>query len=85
LVVSFRSAGYAAVDAAAVAEGMATPADEADLADVLARDFVECRRGSTLYLFEPSLGGVLFVHGSFVTVRRWSPRHRVRTTLRLTA
>ena len=85
LVVSYRSAGYAAVDAAAVAEGMATPADEADLADVLAREFVECQRGSTLYLFEPSLGGVLFVHGSFVTVRRWSPRHRVRTTLRLTA
>ena len=43
------------------------------------------RRGSTLYLFEPSLAGVLFVHGSFVTVRRWSPRHRVRTTLRFSA
>jgi len=85
VVVSYRSAVYAAVDAGAVAEGDASRADEVDLADVLARDFVECRRGSTLYLFEPSLGGVLFVHGSFVTVRRWSPRHRVRTTLRLSA
>ena len=74
-----------AVDAGAVAEGDATRGDEVDLADVLARDFVECRRGSTLYLFEPSLGGVLLVHGSFVTVRRWSPRHRVRTTLRVSA
>jgi hypothetical protein len=83
VVVSYRSAGYAAVDAGAVAAGDATPGDEVDLADVLARDFVECRRGSTLYLFEPSLGGVLSVHGSFVTVRRWSPRHRVRTTLRV--
>jgi len=85
VVVSYRPAGYVAVDAGAVAEGAATRGDEVDLADVLARDFVECRRGSTLYLFEPSLGGVLFVHGSFVTVRRWSPRHRVRTTLRVSA
>jgi len=85
VVVSYRPAGYVAVDAGAVAEGAATRGDEVDLADVLARDFVECRRGSTLYLFEPSLGGVLLVHGSFVTVRRWSPRHRVRTTLRLSA
>jgi hypothetical protein len=85
VVIGYRSAGYVAVDAGVVAEGYATRADEVDLADVLARDFVECRRGSTLYLFEPSLGGVLFVHGSFVTVRRWSPRHRVRTTLRLSA
>src|SRR5512139_54906 len=85
VVISYRSAGYVAVDAGVVAEGGATQGDEVDLADVLARDFVECRRGSTLYLFEPSLGGVLFVHGSFVTVRRWSPRHRVRTTLRVSA
>jgi hypothetical protein len=83
VVVSYRPAGYLAVDAGLVAGGDATRGDEMDLADVLARDFVECRRGSTLYLFEPSLGGVLLVHGSFVTVRRWSPRHRVRTTLRL--
>ncbi len=85
VVIGYRSAGYVAVDAGVVAEGGATQGDEVDLADVLARDFVECRRGSTLYLFEPSLGGVLFVHGSFVTVRRWSPRHRVRTTLRVSA
>jgi hypothetical protein len=85
VVISYRSAGHVAVDAGVVAEGYPTRVDEVDLADVLARDFVECRRGSTLYLFEPSLGGVLLVHGSFVTVRRWSPRHRVRTTLRLSA
>jgi hypothetical protein len=85
VVVSCRPAGYVAVDAGVVSEGDAERGDEVDLADVLARDFVECRRGSTLYMFEPSLGGVLFVHGSFVTVRRWSPRHRVRTTLRLSA
>ena len=83
VVVSYRPAGYVAVDAGLVAEGDATGGDEVDLAHVLAKDFVECRRGSTLYLFEPSLGGVLLVHGSFVTVRRWSPRHRVRTTLRI--
>ncbi len=85
VVVSYRSSGYVAVDAGAVAEGHATWSDEVDLADVLGRDLVECRRGSTLYLFEPSLGGVLFVHGAFVTVRRWSPRHRVRTTLRFSS
>ena len=83
VVVSYRRAGYVAVDAGIVAEGGATGADELELADALARDFVGCRRGSTLYLFEPSLGGVLSVHGSFVTVRRWSPRHRVRTTLKV--
>ena len=85
VVINYRSEGYVAVDAGIVAEGEATRGDEVDLADVLARDFIGCRRGSTLYLFEPSLGGVLFVHGSFVTVRRWSPRHRVRTTLRVSA
>jgi hypothetical protein len=85
VVVSYRATGYAAVDAGVVAEGYAGRGDEVDLADVLAQDFLECRRGSTLYLFEPSLGGVLSVHGSFVTVRRWSPRHRVRTTLRVFA
>ena len=83
VVLSYRPAAYVAVDAGVAAEGYVTAADEVDLADVLARDFVECRRGSTLYLFEPSLAGVLFVHGSFVTVRRWAPRHRVRTTLRI--
>jgi hypothetical protein len=83
VVLSYRPAGYVAVDAGLAAEGNATRGDEADLTDVLAREFVEGRRGSTLYLFEPSLGGVLFVHGSFLTVRRWSPRHRVRTTLRI--
>ena len=83
VVVSYRPTGYVAVDAGLVAGGDATRADEVDLADVLAKDFVEGRRGSTLYLFEPSLGGVLSVHGSFVTVRRWSPRHRVRTTLKI--
>ncbi len=83
VVVSYRPTGYVAVDAGLVAQGDATRGDEVDLADVLAGEFVECRRGSTLYLFEPSLGGVLLVHGSFVTVRRWSPRHRVRTTLRI--
>jgi hypothetical protein len=85
VVVSYRPAGYVAVDAGLVAGGEAARGDEVDLAEVLARDFVEGRRGSTLYLFEPSLGGVLLVHGSFVTVRRWSPRHRVRTTLRISA
>ncbi len=85
VVISYRPEGYVAVDAGVVAEGEATRVDEVDLADALARDFIGCRRGSTLYLFEPSLGGVLFVHGSFVTVRRWSPRHRVRTTLRVSA
>lgn len=85
VVVSFRPTACVCVDAGVVAERGATPADERDLADVLARDFVEGRCGSTLYLFEPSLGGVLLVHGSFVTVRRWSPRHRVRTTLRISA
>ncbi|HSD29560.1 MAG TPA: hypothetical protein VLL75_19815 [Vicinamibacteria bacterium] len=85
VVIGYRPAGFVAVDAGVVAEGYATPGDEVDLADGLARDFVECRRGSTLYLFEPSLGGVLSVHKSFVTVRRWSPRHRVRTTLRVSA
>ncbi len=83
VVVSYRPAGHVAVDAVLVAEEGATRADEVDLADALAGEFVECRRGSTLYLFEPSLGGVLLVHGSFVTVRRWWPRHRVRTTLRV--
>ena len=83
VVIRYGPAACAAVDAAVVAETDATPADELDLADVLGRDFVLGRRGSTLYLFEPSLGGVLLVHGSFVTVRRWSPRHRVRTTLRI--
>jgi hypothetical protein len=85
VVINYRSEGYVAVDAGLVAEREATRNDEVDLADVLSRDFIGCRRGSTLYLFEPSLGGVLFVHGSFVTVRRWSPRHRVRTTLRVSA
>jgi hypothetical protein len=74
-----------AVDATAVAEALVGSADEMDLGDVLAREFLECRRGSTLYLFEPSLGGMLLVHGSFVTVRHWAPRHRVRTTLRVSA
>jgi hypothetical protein len=83
VVVNCRPTGYVAVDAGVVAAGGARPDDEVDLADALGRDFIGCRRGSTLYLFEPSLGGVLFVHGSFVTVRRWSPRHRVRTTLRV--
>jgi hypothetical protein len=83
VVVSYRPAGYPAADAGLVAAGDATGVHELDLAEVLAGDFLDGRRGSTLYLFEPSLGGVLFVHGSFVTVRRWSPRHRVRTTLRI--
>ncbi len=85
VVVNYRSEGYVAVDAGVAAEREATRDDEVDLADVLSREFLGCRRGSTLYLFEPSLGGVLFVHGSFVTVRRWSPRHRMRTTLKLSA
>jgi hypothetical protein len=85
VVISYRSAGYVAVDAGVVAEGEVARDDEVDLADVLAWDFVGCRRGHTVYLFEPSLGGVLSVHGSFLTVRRWSPRHRVRTTLRVSA
>jgi hypothetical protein len=85
VIVHYGSAGYVAVDATAVAEALVGSADEMDLADVLAQEFLECRRGSTLYLFEPSLGGVLLVHGSFVTVRRWAPRHRVRTTLRVSA
>ena len=85
VVVSCRPTGYVAADAGVGADGYATRSDEVDLAEVLAGDFLECRRGSTLYLFEPSLGGVLSVHGSFVTVRRWSPRHRVRTTLKVLA
>jgi hypothetical protein len=83
LVINYRPEGYVAVDAVLVAEGEATRNSEVPLADALSEGFIGCRRGSTAYLFEPSLGGVLLVHGSFLMVRRWSPRHRVRTTLRL--
>jgi hypothetical protein len=83
VVVNYRPEGYVAVDARLVAEGEATRDSEVSLADALAEDFVGCRRGSTAYLFEPSVGGVLLVHRSFLTVRRWSPGHRIRTTLRL--
>jgi hypothetical protein len=83
VVINYRSEGYVAVDASLVAEGEATRNSEMPLADALAEDFIGCRRGSTAYLFEPSVGGVLLVHGSFLTVRRWLPRHRIRTTLRV--
>ena len=83
VVINYRPEGYVAVDARLVAEGGATRNSEVPLADALAEDFIGCRRGSTAYLFEPSVGGVLLVHGSFLMVRRWLPRHRVRTTLRV--
>lgn len=83
VVVSYQPGGYVAVDARLVADGEATRGSEVPLADTLVEDLVGCRRGSTAYLFEPSVGGVLLVHGSFVTVRRWSPGHRIRTTLRV--
>jgi hypothetical protein len=83
VVIHYRPEGYTSVDARLVAEGEATRSSEVPLADALVEDFIACRRGSTAYLFEPSMGGVLSVHGSFLMVRRWSPRHRIRTTLRL--
>lgn len=55
VVVTYRPEACVSVDAGVVAQGSVTPADERDLGDVLGRDFVEGRRGSTLYLFEPSL------------------------------
>jgi hypothetical protein len=83
VVINYRPEGYVAVDAGLVAEGEATRDSEVPLADALAEDFIDCRRGSTTYLFEPSVGGLLLVHGSFLLVRRWSPHHRIRTTLRV--
>jgi hypothetical protein len=83
VVINYRPEGYVAIDASLVAEGEATRNSEVPLADALAGDFIGGRRGSSAYLFEPSVGGVLLVHGSFLTVRRWSPRHRIRTTLRV--
>jgi hypothetical protein len=83
VVINYRSGGYVAVDAGLVAEGEATRNSEVPLADALAEHFVGCRSGSTAYMFEPSVGGVLLVHGSFLMVRRWLPRHRIRTTLRV--
>jgi hypothetical protein len=83
VVINYRPEGYVAIDASLVAEGEATRDREVPLADALAEDFIGGRRGSTAYLFEPSVGGVLLVHGTFLMVRRWSPRHRIRTTLRV--
>lgn len=81
VVVNYRPEGYVAVDAAAVARGEATRQAEVPLADALGRDFLGCRRGSAGYLFEPTLGGMLLVHGPLLLLRRWAPRHRIRTTL----
>jgi hypothetical protein len=83
VVIHYRPEGHVSIDATLVAEGDATRSSEVPLADALVEDFIGCRRGSTAYLFEPSMGGVLSVHGTFLMVRRWSPRHRIRTTLRV--
>jgi hypothetical protein len=81
IVVNYRPEGYVALDAAMVANGEATREVESPLAESLGRDFLECRRGSTAYLFEPSLGGIFLLDGPLLVLRRWSPEHRIRTTL----
>lgn len=83
IVVNYRPDGYSAVDAKSVASKDVNRRDERPLAEVLSDEFLACKCGSTAYFFEPALKGVILVQGPLLLMRRWSPSHRIRTTLRV--
>lgn len=81
IVVNYRPDGYSAVDAKSVANRDASRHTERSLGDMLSDEFLACKCGSTAYFFEPALKGIVLVQGPLLLQRRWSPAHRIRTTL----
>lgn len=81
IVVNYKPNGYVAVDARFVANRDDAGNHESPLADKLSEEFLLCKIGSPSYIFEPAVKGFRSLQGEVLQHQRWTPAHRVRTTL----
>ena len=85
IVVNYTDAGYFAYSASAVRNAEGSPAMLQDarrsLADMLANDFLECRRGSPNVYYDAARERIVTFSVDGISERRFSINRRVRTTI----